>query len=309
MVAVDDARAVTDSRLEAFGRCGSAAWIYASTIGPESYEIRASHCHDRMCDACATSRSWAVAKRLEDFAADRPTLFVTLTVKNREGQSLRHQLDHLYDSFRQLRRLKLWTDAVSGGAACCEIHRTEKDRWHCHLHMLVEARYLDAAQLARAWRGITLDSWKVDVQRVTAVSQRAKYVAKYASKPMSGSFWQRPELLEECITALRGRKLVLTFGTWYNAQADLDDEEGDDLLGEWTATHKQLCSLPELWRLAAIGDAHAQHVLKWLRVRDPLTGERPPPGPAPPPARDDGRNRCDNVLSHFATLPPSDSMA
>jgi len=272
------------SRLEAFETCGAKAFVYAATVGPEDYLIRGSHCHDRFCQPCASARSWAIRDKLHRITADKPLLFITLTLLNRRDEKLRDQLDRLMSCFRQLRRCKLWEDAVAGGAAVYEIKRTKKDCWHTHLHILAEGTWLDADQLSRLWRGISGDSWKVDVQRVRDVAGSIEEVGKYASKPMEAGFWRVANLLSECILALRGRRLITQFGTWYNAGVDLDQEE--ELFDEAPQRWRMIGSLSVLARHAAGGDAAAARVVHALRLRDPLDGIRP--NSTPPPLAVDG---------------------
>jgi hypothetical protein len=264
------------SRVEAFEKCGSCAFVYEATRGPADYCIRASHCHDRFCMPCASARSWAVAQEMQRLCHGKELRFITLTLQPRKGEGLREMLDRLYAGFRQLRRLDMWTEAVDGGVAVCEVKRTDAKRWHPHIHILCEGRYIDQGHLSKAWRGITGDSYIVDVRMVRDVEGSVQEITKYAAKPMYAGFWTKPELLEESMMALKGRKLLTTFGTWYNAASDLDELEEIPFAQdprEW----RQMCTLQELHRRAINGDTQAHAIMAWLRVRDPITGERPPP--------------------------------
>lgn len=268
------------SRLEAFEQCGAKAFVYAATVGGEEYCVRGSNCHDRFCQPCASARSWAIKEKLRPLTADKPLLFITLTLRHHAGEKLRDQLNRLMSCFRQLRRCELWSKAIAGGVAVYEIKRTDKHRWHTHLHILGVGTWLDAQELSRLWRGITLDSFSVDVQRVTDAAGSVDEVAKYASKPMEAGFWRVPALLEECIEALKGRRLVTQFGDWYNAGGELDDEEGECLFDDDPRRWRLIGSPATLARAAAAGSAAARRVVECLRFRDPLDGSRPA---RPPP--------------------------
>lgn len=206
--------------------------------------------------------------------------FITLTVLNRNGEALRDQLDRLFAGFRQLRRLDVWDNAVRGGAAVCEIKRTKHDRWHAHMHIIADADFIDQRQLSRAWQACTTDSYIVHIRAVEDTDADVAYTAKYAGKPMESGFWKNPSLLEEAILALRGRRLIVTFGTWYKTDPNLDDEEGETLFRDDPRRWKPICTVSTLWRRAAAGDWNARRVVASLRLRDPLDGtrcQRPPP--------------------------------
>lgn len=284
------------NRIEAFGRCGEFATVHAATVGPEDYCIRGSNCHDRFCQPCASARSFAVAQRLAGIAGDKPLLFITVTLRNRRDEKLRDQLDRLYEAFRNLRRLTFWEKSIAGGCAVCEVKRTKKHCWHAHLHILAEGTYLDARQLSQIWKGITGDSWKVDVQRVGDLRGAVAEVSKYAGKPMESGFWREPSLLQEAILALRGRRLIVQFGTWYNPADLLDDEEGETLFDDDPRQWSRLCTLSQLHRIANAGNAAAARVLALCRVRDPLDGTRPTQ--QPPPLREEwcSRTRADMII-------------
>jgi hypothetical protein len=101
---------------------------------------------------------------------------------------------------------------------------------------------------------------------VRATEHASSYVAKYASKPLSSSFVAIPARLIEAIKALRGRRLVLTFGTW----AHLNLLEVTDQV-DWQPV------MP-LWRLrseAASGDPEAVRILTALIRSTPCQPRSP----------------------------------
>lgn len=161
----------------------------------------------------------------------KPVSFITFTLCGK-GESLTELVDRLYKHFRALRLHPTWEDKVRGGAAFLEIKYNDKARrWHPHLHIIADADYIDQGTLSDVWRGITKDSFIVDIRRVRAAEQTARYVTKYASKPLNSSFGNTPVLLDEAIVALKGRRLCLCFGTWYGTslteaeEAPLEDAE------------------------------------------------------------------------------------
>jgi hypothetical protein len=220
----------SECRLKAFLACGRSSWIEQNNADPNRFRLRCNHCHDRMCQPCAAARAFRVRTYLMRHIAGRRCRFVTLTLCGRKGDKLVDLVDRLYKHFRALRLHPTWADNVDGGAAFLEIKYSAKARrWHPHLHIICEGKFLPQGELSTAWRSITKDSFIVDVRdaRDEAV---AHYVAKYASKPLNPSFGHNADLLDEAVIALKGRRLCLCFGTWYGTplQHAEDEELADD---------------------------------------------------------------------------------
>jgi hypothetical protein len=258
---------VSASRQDRFRCCGEGAWIQESAIDPSRHRLRASHCHDRLCMPCANARAWQMRTAVTALTKDKPISFITLTLCGKNS-GLSALVDKLYKSFRALRRHPLWSDAVQGGAAFLEIKWSDKaQRWHPHLHILADARYMDQGQLSTVWRTITGDSFIVDIRKVKDHDHAVAYVTKYASKPLDMSFVKSPKQLDEAIVALKGRRLCTAFGTWYRGPlSKLNDEEyADDEVdaGEWI----NMWPLQNIVALANAGDASALTILESAGVK------------------------------------------
>lgn len=240
-------------RLNAFGSCGSDAVVEQSDDDPDAYRLHCYRCHDRFCLPCARERSHTIARNLADYLQDRPIRFVTLTLRSAD-EPLKDLLDKLYQSFAKLRRQKIWKTTQHGGAAFCEIKwNPERNRWHPHLHVLTEGKYLNQQALKEAWHRITVDSYVVDIRRPPSNEHVTAYVVKYASKPLDPSFTAVPDRLDEAVLALKGRRLCLTFGTWQALRltAPIDT-------GTWTP----VASLTDIVRRSRAGDDDARRILR-----------------------------------------------
>jgi len=247
---------VSKSRLERFAGCGTRAWVVRDSERPDRVRVLADYCRDRWCGPCGAARSSVIADNLRSVIEDRPCRFITLTLRATD-QSLRHRLEHLYSSFRRLRRLPTWRDNVVGGAAFTEVVWSPKSQaWHTHLHILAIGKFLPHDELSAAWLKATGDSYIVDVRLVRGHEHALRYVTKYATKPLSPDTVDDHARLCEAITALQGRRLVLTFGAW--ARVKLTATPSGT---EWQIVGR-LC---EVIRLASQGVAWAVHVLAKLR--------------------------------------------
>ncbi len=261
----------TSSRISSFAECGAGSWVEHNLQDPSRLRIKCNHCHDRLCTPCANQRCYRLAEALRAVMADRPHTFITLTLCGKK-EPLVELIDRLYRHFRSLRAHPIW-EKVTGGAAFLEIKWSDKARrWHPHLHIICEARYIDQGELSDVWRGITRDSFIVDIRKVRDSEVSARYVTKYASKPLNKSFANDDALLDEALIAMKGRRLCLCFGTWYGTPLDAaeDTEFADDLVdaSEWST----IMTLDELLTRATAGDGASIAMVrslnceeKWLR--------------------------------------------
>ncbi len=265
------------SRIEQFATCGQQSYVLRSLDDPTNYRIAGSSCHDRFCLPCANDRSQTIALNVCDQIKGKRVRFLTLTLKA-SLLPLRQQLDRLYDSFQTLRRRKFWQQAVAGGVAFLELKwNAHNDHWHPHFHMLIQGNFLPYQQLRAAWLEITGDSYIVDIRIVKDEKQATCYVTKYASKPFNSSYVNRPGRLDEAITGLKARRLVITFGTWRGV---ILTRHVSDTAWEHVAP------LETIITRAANGDNESRVILAALTDRDlsGLYARAPPPPPEPRPA-------------------------
>lgn len=263
----------TPSRIERFRECGANAWVVRSEEHPDQYAIVADHCHDRFCRPCARFRGNTIANNVADFLRNREYRFLTVTIKTTD-LTLKQGVDKLYRCFRLLRRSKLWTDKVTGGCAVCEVKPKDGGvGWHPHLHAIVEGKYIPLKLLRKLWLKITGDSFIIDVSYGKTPEAAARYVSKYITKPFDDGTTRTPHRLREAITALTGRRLVTTFGTWRGAKLTEYHPAG---------TWIKVCGLGELMYWARAGDDDARELLKYLIDHVPYS-EIPRKTPRAPP--------------------------
>lgn len=259
----------TSDRLARFEACGMNAWVLADPASDHRYRVVADYCHDRWCQPCANARSRTIAENLRKKVQDHPHRFITLTLRS-DDEPLAALLKRLYTSFAKLRRSVLWSHTIRGGAAFLELkYGHANSRWHPHLHIIADGKFLPQKALSATWLKITGDSYIVDVRLIQGHEDTIRYVTKYASKPLSPTFADHHDLLCEAMLACRGRRLCLTFGTW--AGTRLTDVHDDTA---W----QPVAPLWEIRKRAMAGDGHSIRLLNFLRRQDPWL-PRPPPEP------------------------------
>lgn len=265
------------SRVMQFCSCGSSAWVLQSTENSQKFKIVRDFCHDRFCIPCAKERGRVIEANVCKAIENKQIRFLTLTLKA-DGQPLRDRVSRLIASFRKLRARKWWDAAVYGGVAILEVKRNESgDNWNVHFHILIEGRFIPQSLVSQAWLECTGDSHVVDIRQVRDGGQAARYVAKYVGKPIGDGVREAESDFVEAVVALRGRKLLYTFGCW--RRFHLLERPTDEA---W----KVFCHLNELAAAARLGDSRAECIFRSLALLDddcffqPFTIPEalPPPG-------------------------------
>ena len=248
---------IDEIRQRAYASCGSNAWLVQSESEKREFALRSDCCHDRWCPACAKTRASIIRHNIQPLIEQRTCRFITLTLKHTD-EALTDRISRLFSSFARLRKLKLWTDSIDGGAAFTEVKiNTETGRWHPHIHAIAVGRYLPLQRLKAAWLACTGNSHIVDIRIIKDPHKVASYVTKYVTKPADNNLYRIPEALDEAIVAMRGRRLVATFGTW-RATALLRWEARD----EW----RPVLEWPEF--IKRIGEGNHWCIHAWHNLQD-----------------------------------------
>lgn len=209
-----------------------------------------------------------IAHNVRDRLRPKIARFVTLTLRATH-EPLADLLNLLYESFAKLRRSSVWSMTQIGGVAFLEVKWCKgTKRWHPHLHILSEGKYIAKQALSNAWRKATGGSFIVDVKKIHNADAAVGYVVKYASKPHDASMFRDPQRLEEAIIALKGRRLCLTYGTWRGIKLTEVPDAG---------TWSPLAPLARIILQAREGDAAALHILSRLPGNTFPTECRAPP--------------------------------
>jgi len=252
----------SNSRLRSFGECGSYAWLEQSNKDTTKFRSRQNNCHDRLCTPCANARSIKMRDALLSLIGSKPVSFITLTLCGK-GEQLNDLVDRIFKHFRALRLHPLWADNVTGGAAFLEIkHNTKSNRWHPHLHIIADAKFIPQGELSTVWRTISHDSFIVDVRRVKNPDITGHYVTKYASKPLNSSFSNDAPLLDEAVIALKGRRLCTCFGSWFGTALNSIEEAELELDPVDVDTFHFFADLESILKRANSGERDAIAILK-----------------------------------------------
>lgn len=217
----------SDQTEEAWCTCGANAWVLRDLETPGRYKVAANSCHHRWCPRCSRLRAAKIRSNLNPHLDGKTLRMVTLTLVS-TTEPLAELCQRITRCFAELRRVKLWKAAFTGGVRFIEVKRNrDVGRWHVHLHLLTEGTYCPQAALSSAWHGVTGDSQIVDIRMVRDSGAAMFYVTKYCTKVIDKSVWEHDDRLYEAILALKGVRLVDAFGSWRGLKLMQSIESGD----------------------------------------------------------------------------------
>lgn len=180
----------------------------------------ADRCRDRMCPTCQAYRAGEVRRRLHACLAKANSVrLVTLTMRHQSSE-LSKCVDAIMDAFRRLRRLEEWERHVRGGAFVIETTRGARgDRWHVHLHVLVDGSFWRQDALQACWSKAVGEPSIVDIRMIHERAHAVQYVTKYVSKSIDAAGWD-DETLCDYAEGMHRRRLMGTFGKWHKVKID-----------------------------------------------------------------------------------------
>lgn len=209
--------------------CRRIAWFCRNDVSGQ-VRVLANHCKQRWCPLCGAAKKTVIAREIEKWlpTTQYPKM-MTLTLLH-TSESLPDQINHLYNSFRKLRKTKLLTKNVPGGVWFFQITFNGKTQmWHPHIHCLMSGNYVSMSKLSRLWLKITGDSKIVNIKLVNNFVSASHEVARYCARPSpikNLPLSQRTEIF----TAMEGRRLCGTWGTARKLHlSHLDNDEP----GKW----------------------------------------------------------------------------
>jgi hypothetical protein len=181
----------------------------------------ANSCHQRWCPWCSRSKTNTIRRNVREWLKDKKfPKFLTFTLQHTPTR-LDEQIDILYESFKQLRRLKMFKKATSSGVWFFQIVKSKTDgNWHPHLHVITYGNYIPHRELSREWQRITGHSFVVDIRAIKDADKASDYVARYASKTCNILKFSDDEL-NEIHDAISKHRVCGSWGTAKKAKLTL----------------------------------------------------------------------------------------
>ena len=215
---------------------------------------QAYFCKNKLCPMCNWRRSmkysYQTSRIVDEAIKQSPKgrfLFLTLTVKNVEGQALNSTISQLTKSFDRLfKRAKVQRNLL-GYLRSVEVTHNENDKtYHPHIHVLMMVRpsYFQSKKdyiTQKEWSDMWSQSLKVDYTPmidIRTVKEKGKGLrgavletAKYPTKPIKMDI-ENKQVVDDLYNGLY-RKRQLGYGGLFKTikkQLTLDDVENGDLV-------------------------------------------------------------------------------
>lgn len=186
-----------------------------------------NRCDQFFCPECANHLQNERTRQVEWWAERIPQpKHVVLTTKRIHDLTPGH-VDELRKMFSQLRRRKFARN-WKGGYYGIQITHSVKG-WMLHIHALVNARWIDAAELKQQWKQCTRGFGYIvhvsDCRKEDYLRETTRYVI-HGSQIASWS----PTTIATFVRAFQGKRTFSVFGELYGARTEF---------AEWIATLKQ----------------------------------------------------------------------
>lgn len=191
--------------------------LFCKRCGDSSYTFE-FYCGDRLCESCKEAnysrllyRYLPAIKKIKPFRLSQ----ITLTFRNVK-ELTKSTIEKCKEDLLSLRKTKLWLSAVRGGLAVFECkHKSDKTGWNIHIHILVDAGFINYRELSSAWLKITGRSFIVDIRSegnsVGSIYHLLKYFLK--APVIKGADVNSLEL--DYNSAFSKFRNLITFGTLF----------------------------------------------------------------------------------------------
>ncbi len=224
------------SKADLLDGCRSNAW-FTRHIATGEIRVASNACHLRWCPVCAESRRNYIGHSVSEWIQKlKYPKLMTLTLKHNDVP-LWHQVDQLYKNFMQLRKLKDFSDIVTGGVWFFQIKLSKNDgKWHPHIHCVVDGKYMPRTLLRRMWVQITTDSTIVDIRSVKDPEGCSHEVARYAAKPGPLNGLDLTHAVE-LVSVMHGRRICGTWGVGREVSlrpSKFTDKDKWQSVGSWS---------------------------------------------------------------------------
>lgn len=173
-------------------------------------------CSLKFCPVCA----WRITeKRKLKLAAwsrcVKNPQHIVLTQRNFETLN-RGKIREHYKNLTKIRRHQLFKQ-VRGG--CCSVEITNKgEGWHLHSHWLVDAPFIDYAQLSIAWGNLCGQEFGIVHGKKITSAGYEKEILKYVCKPSELASWTGQQILD-FILSIRRSRFFFAFGSLFKDRA------------------------------------------------------------------------------------------
>lgn len=205
---------------ENLNKCGKET-LYRTCQSCGNWENFSYRCSLKFCPVC----NWRIARSRAELIkawSHRVTQpkHVVLTCRNFPLLT-RKKIRWFLKQFAKIRKTSIFKQCRGG---CISVELTNESRgWHLHAHILCDARWIDAGDLAVRWGKLMHQEFAIvkvlDVHGQSYAHEVCKYVVK-GSELVS---WQ-PDMINQFIQAVSGVRMFTTWGSLFKIRRQIKNE-------------------------------------------------------------------------------------
>ncbi len=216
-------------------------------------------CRDRMCPTCQQFRASEIRRKLTTAVMRADSVrFLTLTQVDREDESLSDAIERIMQTWKKFRQRPAFKRAVKGGVFVLEVtHARDAERWHVHLHTLIEGTYWDQRECQHEWSAAAGYPQIVDIRAMHGRQSAIRYITKYLTTAENLAAWSCDRIRDFAV-GMHRKRLIDVFGTWRKHRVEDDPEQqpkpvmGEHVIGLGVLEEaiEQQCKVPrQAWSL------------------------------------------------------------
>lgn len=252
-----DENIMSESRLESIYVCADDLFFAADKEKNKNL-AQVIFCKDRYCEMCEWRKGLKTAGQVSQITdimlAEHKVefVFVTLTIRNVEGDEISNALTQLNNGFLKLiakskkfRAAEKLKKSLLGAMKVIETtYNEEADTYHPHIHAILAVKpsyftkdYVTKADLISIWRKALKADYdpSVDIRRIDSKPRAIAEVSKYPIKVSNILDLPEDRAVKVIYTlkkAMTGRRLISFYGLFkeIKARLQLDDIEAGDLV-------------------------------------------------------------------------------
>lgn len=130
---------------------------------------------------------------------------------------------HVKEAKKRLSALRRRKFCANWQGGCWSLEVTNEGRgWHLHFHLLVSAKWIDAAELARQWSDVTRGMGKIVKVKDARGDDYLRELTKYIAKGSQVAAWT-PDEVRTFVESFDGERTFGVFGTLYGARTEFQE--------------------------------------------------------------------------------------
>ena len=225
-----------------------------------------NRCDRYYCPECANHLQNERTRQVQWWAERiKQPKHVVLTTKRIRDLTPGH-VDELRRMFGHLRRRKFCRNWKGGYYGIQITHA--KMGWMLHIHALVDARWIDEAELKQQWRSCTNGHGYIVCVRDCRAKDYLRETTRYVVHGAKLAAW-KPEVINTFVQAFTGKRTFGVFGNLFGARTEF---------AEWIATLKQAKPRCDCGSCNVSYQSEADYIIATC-IHQPASAPRPPPQP------------------------------